>query len=335
MPTRAALVLLSGPLVLGGCSRDLLPTVNVISVSRIGDVLGEVRRQVSLYEWQVNYWHEQPDEDPAKIAAAARGPYRCGNGRIDFDVRSVKLDLTTTLDKTLSGSAGITASPGSPVASVGGTGSLGHQVRNTQELEFTMWPLADRTYRRGDTPTPGVEPEPIADALLNLRASLLASATVPGVCVYDYDYRKPDAEAGNKYTLGLEVTDSKEAGVDLKLTLLDLGVKYLSNTATGNTLTVAFVQRDIPDRAIAIGADGLPLPLRAVQPGRPHRGPTVAGGDPNPGAAERIPGHFGAVTAPWDPRTGEAGLLRVSPTEKRLFVPSPVPPVTSPGAPGE
>jgi hypothetical protein len=222
--------------LLVGCATGL-PAVNAIPADRIDQVLGEIKRQVSIYETRTGYLRLHPDADTAMTEARKAG-FRCGSGLVDFELVSVKMELTTTTDKSYGGSIGfkVPVSPGS----VGGSVSGSREIEDTQELVFPLYnaPVKTGYVYSGDNS----KPSPISDALLNLRRSLILGATKPGVCFYTYDYRDPKSDEGGTYKLGLTVTDDAKAGIEVELGPVAAGGGGEVKSATGNTLTVSFRQ---------------------------------------------------------------------------------------------
>ncbi len=234
-------------LLISGCAVNKTPPINAITSDRIYQVEAEIKRQISVYEAEANAAYLHPETDPARQAAAASG-FVCGEGKIDFDVESVTLDLTTTVDTTASGSLGLTIPVIGPAGTIGPSGSLSRDVTNTQEISLPLYPAQNRNY----VASPDAAPAPIADALFGLREALIKGATLQSVCFWDYNFKAPSTDKGGTYKLGLTITDDGKGGIDIKLAIVDFGANFEHKSATGNTITVSFQQRDIPKKAPSI-----------------------------------------------------------------------------------
>jgi hypothetical protein len=114
----------------------------------------------------------------AKVPAGPREDFWCGRGNIDFDISSVKAQLTTTVETVKN--AGIKAKIPFKAIEVDPSGSRKTDVTNTQELNYNLWPLARDQHV--ELPKGDLETAPIAKVLMSLRDALIASAkkTAPG-----------------------------------------------------------------------------------------------------------------------------------------------------------
>src|SRR5258708_452004 len=95
-----------GALSASSCSNRPAP-VNAIGYSEIQKVVGEAKRQISIYQGRVNALRRDPASDSALTAAQHAG-FVCSKGLIDFDIASVALDLTATTDTPTSAPLGLT-----------------------------------------------------------------------------------------------------------------------------------------------------------------------------------------------------------------------------------
>lgn len=228
-------------LLLHGCATQTgLPEVNAIPIDRTDVVVAEVKRQVSLYQYKVLELKQHPEQDTA-LVEAKRKKFVCGDGEVDFDLTSVLMTLTTTNSTGASGTvgAGFALSPGN---SIGPSLTASRTVDNTQELDFTLYPIPVEptfTYTSEDTRSA------ISEALLNLRTSLIRGATYPGACLATYNWRDVKTDKGGSFKLGLTVTSDVKGGVDIKLAPVSANVSGEAKSVTGNTLTVSFQQAGI------------------------------------------------------------------------------------------
>jgi hypothetical protein len=229
-------------LLLGGCAtRTGLPEVNAIPIDRTDVVVAEVKRQVSLYQYKVLELKQHPNEDGA-LVKAKRKKFVCGDGEVDFDLTSVLMTLTTTASTSASGTVGANLPIVAPGQSIGPSLTVSRNVDNTQELNFTLYPIPVKpnfTYTSKDSRSA------ISDALFNLRTSLIRGATFPGACLATYNWRDVKTDKGGSFKLGLTVTSDVKGGVDIKLAPVSANVSGEAKSVTGNTLTVMFQQTGI------------------------------------------------------------------------------------------
>ena len=233
---RAALALAASGLV--GCSQPS-PPVNAISVPVISKVLGEIKREVSVYQSWANNWRMDPGHDPADVLNLH---FVCGKGKVDFNIVSVAAELTATSEQSIGGSLGVTVPVVGPTGSIGPSAGTSRDVNNTQTMNFTLYPIDNPSFRMSNQDG---KPAPIAEALRDLRTALIKGATSDGLCMYDYNHADPKSDKGHSYVLGLTVTDDTKGGVDIKLAIVSFSFNGETKSVTGNTLTVTFQQRDI------------------------------------------------------------------------------------------
>ncbi|WP_157089446.1 hypothetical protein [Bosea sp. WAO] len=218
----AALLLLCS---IGGCANEFAAR-EAITADQIQRVVDDLKRQVSIY---VAYQNSREGRQRL-VEQSSTNP--CGNGLIDFDIKSVKITLLMTTEK--SGSLGLDVAP-IPVggATLGGGFSFSSSRADTQELTFSASPLKNSNFRY--VGQENVETAPIAGALINLRDSLIKSSKVENRICFQ------TSNADNTFKLG--VTLSSKFGADGTLGVAPLAVTASGETkgSTGNTLVVTFV----------------------------------------------------------------------------------------------
>jgi hypothetical protein len=223
-----------------GCSTTP-PKKQALDTAAITVVQAEIKRQVGIYMQAV-----------ASEPAVHGDPkdFWCGTGNINFDISTVKAELTTTIETIRN--AGITAKI--PIHAVTIDPSIGAStdVTNTQVLDYNLWPLDfGRQSLPKSMPTPEEKQSaPIAQVLLSLREALINSAkrtdpNKPQPCFTDYNPDKPAADAGNTFKLGLSFVNDVTKKFEISVWVLDLTAGTETKGTTGNTLTVSFVQRDL------------------------------------------------------------------------------------------
>jgi hypothetical protein len=218
------------------------PVRQALDKDAIAKVQAEIKQEVGMYL--------AATATPDKIALGQPSDFWCGRGNIDFDVSSVKAQLTTTVETTKN--AGIKAKIPFKAIEVDPSGSVKTDVTNTQELDYTLWPLASDQQPSFPIPTPeDLDKAPIAKALLALREALINSArkTSPGpqACFTDYNPAKPSDDPGNSFKLGLSFVNDVTGGFELTVWVLDFTATTETKGTTGNTLTVSFAQRGTQD----------------------------------------------------------------------------------------
>ncbi len=240
----------------------------VVDISTIPQIQADLKRQIGVYIAAVAARQADLKTHPADQAT-----YWCGNGSLDFQITSVKLDLTTSLDKsdTISGSATVPLVTGSVGPSVSGASD----VANSQELTFTEYafnPAAQPDEVRHLSFTDkDLASAPIAQSLLGLRNGLIAAARKspmgakgPQACfagvpietlLKDADPAKAGAaDSGNSFKLGVTITNSASEGIMLKLGVVSLGNTFSQKMVASNSITVGFKAVRYPAPAIAAPA---------------------------------------------------------------------------------
>jgi hypothetical protein len=226
-------------LALAGCCTTA-PLRQALDADAIGKVQGEIKRQVGVYI------RAAQTADPA-----ATGEFWCGSGKLDFDISTVKAELTTTIENISSGNLALKI----PVSAVtlGPSGGVKRDVTNTEVLDYNLWPLATARQNPdllGQAVTQDeLKGAPVAQVLLALRHALILSAQKsqpgPQACFTDYIPDKPASDAGNTFKIGLTMVSDTTGGLEIKVGIIDLTASQESKGTTGNTLTVAFVQRGL------------------------------------------------------------------------------------------
>lgn len=241
---------------IAGCAEQ--QPVQAIDLPAISAVQAEIKRQVAVYLAAAqNPPTVKIEGVDTPISRLKPSDWWCGSGKIDFDISSIKAELTTTLDNN----AGATASFTVPVnlVTLGPSGSHTTDETSTQLLTYNLWPtrlqnpaVVARTPSQSE-----IDAAPIAKVLLSLRDALVLSAMKvdysgpkpkarpPQACFSDYNPDKPSTDAGNSYKLGLSITNDTKAGLSVKVAILSFSATGESKSTTGNTLTVSFVQQGI------------------------------------------------------------------------------------------
>ncbi|HVI04884.1 MAG TPA: hypothetical protein VM711_02165 [Sphingomicrobium sp.] len=232
-----------GALLLAGC-QTMPPQKLALNAEALEKVQANIKQEVGIYLANVaNASKQRPD--PSQ--------FWCGSGDIDFDISSVKADLTVT-NETIK-SAGITAKIPSTAVTIGPSGKATGDATNTQELIYNLWPLHSDQQSVPftddmDLSNPAMANRaPIAYTLWQLRKALIESAKKtaagPQACFTDYNPANPAGDAGNTARLGLSFVSDQSAGLEFSVSVLDITDSIESKGTTGNTLTVSFVQRDL------------------------------------------------------------------------------------------
>lgn len=226
-----------GSLSMAGCV-TAPPKKQALDVDAIRAVQAEIKRQVGVYLLSAAAKPTSKPED-----------FWCGTGNIDFDISTIKAQLTTSIEKI--DNAGLKLQIPWSAVTIGPSGSIKGDATNTQELNYNIWPLEfSRQIALKATSISDQKPAPIAEVLLSLRDALINSAKKsssksPQACFTDYNPDKPAADAGNTFKLGLSYTTDTTGGLEIKVGILDFNATTEWKGTTGNTLTVSFVQRGL------------------------------------------------------------------------------------------
>jgi hypothetical protein len=232
---RAAVLLM--PALLGACCATP-PPKQALDSKAIEKVQAEIKRQIGIYMLA-----------PAPNAGDSAN-YWCGKGAINFDIASIKAELTTTIE-TINGGGLKLKIPVSAVT-IGPSASAKMDTTNTQTLTYNLWPVAlgEQLSTLGAPSQADIDGAPIAKVLLALRDAIIESAKKgvgkgPQPCFADYNPQKPSSDAGNTFKLGLTFVTDTTGGIDVSVGVLDLNASTEMKGTTGNTLTIAFVQRGL------------------------------------------------------------------------------------------
>ncbi|MBN8994316.1 MAG: hypothetical protein J0H94_03755 [Rhizobiales bacterium] len=218
----------------------------------------DVKRQVQIYQDYVGYLVAHPSEDRDKQEAANRG-FWCGKGSIDFEISSIKFDLTATTSTTATASAGATlpiVGAGVP-GSIAPSGQLSHAATNKQQLVFTVFPVAHTAVLSWPI---DISKAQIAVALIGLRKALIDAATYSNAaCMADYNIQKREP-TDQTFVMAIEVSDGGQAGFNVTLGVVKAGLTGEAKSVSGNTITVAFRQIGVTKTTLPGGGIGIRYP---------------------------------------------------------------------------
>ncbi|WP_143348479.1 hypothetical protein [Ensifer adhaerens] len=158
----------------------------------------------------------------------------CGNGLIDFDIKSVKLEVLTTLESSIDGGVEVGPVVSGAATWSGGLGA-GRTISNTQELVLAVDALPNRSFVYAGREN--IESAPIAGTLINLRDALIKAGELQNRICFK---TTKDADDGNTYKIALSIEDRGGGNIALGLAPLGVSLSGETKSTTGNTLTVSF-----------------------------------------------------------------------------------------------
>lgn len=213
---------LSSALFLSGC---LTSGRNVI----VGKVSAEdVMRQIKFEVLQYNeYAQSHKDDAPLKNAC---------KGKLDLEISSVKIVLTTVTDDKAKTTVGASVPIGT-FATASPSLGLSSELKNTQTVSFTIFPTASDSSIAQAPPKDKWEGLPIKASLQQFRESLLRASDQPPCFTLEHPDQKPQ---DNSYQAAFVVTKSVEPGATLKFLIFSLGASASTQQEASNTITVTF-----------------------------------------------------------------------------------------------
>jgi hypothetical protein len=194
-------------------------------------VLLRIKQEVGLFQSQSAAWHADIKNRLQKTGITPR----CGNGDINFNIRSVKMEFATVLDRKESGEIGLKIPFGPAGANSAGPDFKGSfDTKGTNTLDYTYYV----------PPSPGeidqaassiIAPAAvIAPTLAALRDGLVrATAQLP--CMKD----TPD-DKDNTFTFSVEITRDANPSVGFNFYIVSASAAYDSSRSRSNTITVTF-----------------------------------------------------------------------------------------------
>lgn len=255
----APLLLLS----LAGCGVQQPP----IDIAAISAVQNKIKQQLLVYmlaaeKRPIKVRLDGPDGPETNLRDLTpeqrRKYFWCGDGSIDYDIKSIKAQLQTSLVQSVGGSIGFTVPV--PIAP-SGTFSFTRQAMNSQTLDFTQWAIpygmqSDALHNEPPPTDEEIRAAPIALVLLNLRYAQIGAALKvdpltglnrngPEACLTNFNLAKPSEDPKNTFTLALTVSVQANGSVSVGVAAAKIGVSGGGSTTTGHTLTVTFAQRDL------------------------------------------------------------------------------------------
>ena len=244
-------------LSLAGCAGA--PPLRPIDIDEIGTVQGIIKQQVGIY---IAATHP-PADKPVTVVINGESKrvselkFYCGNGNIDFDIKSIAVNLTTAIDRTRGVQFGVTVPAGR--TTVGAEHKQSTETTNSQALSYTLWPLPYEEQEpalRHQIPTDqDIVKAELARVLLDLRNSLIVAATrfdysrpdqaakPLQACFSDYDPVQPGSTPGNTFTLSLNIGKDSSHALTVTVGAVTLGPNRDAKASSGQSITVTFVQR--------------------------------------------------------------------------------------------
>jgi len=161
----------------------------------------------------------------------------CGNGLVSYDVTSVKFELVTTTEGTVT--AGINASkiPVGTIATLDVGASQSRVTSDSQTLAFTDEVQLSPKYvgYYGGS----MDDSPIAKVLATMAETAIAGANQPSNICF-----KSKAGDGNSYKIAISVSDDGKGNIGVGLAPAALTASGELKSTTGNTVTVSFGPHD-------------------------------------------------------------------------------------------
>lgn len=205
------------------CGCNATTPVNEGDPASISSVVTAIKNDVAKYqEFAAMAKQEKPRANTCK-------------GKIDFDIQSIKVSLTTQTDYSVTGSGGATLPVGN--LTFGPSGSITRSAKGTQVLTFNLYPrIPDAKELVGDIDG---KTYPIAATLQKLRSELLEASDLSDNCM-SLQAADPSKTENSTFSFGFAVTNSGSASGTLKFVIFSLGASGSVQKQAGNTITVAF-----------------------------------------------------------------------------------------------
>jgi hypothetical protein len=232
---------------LSACGTFNEPTLKPIPVSEVAKVQNDIRDQVGAYMAKVMYDRETTTRAGGSKKHRLRAPPQdikdtCP-GTVDFDIKSIKVKLTTSDEVAFDAGVALTLK--------GAKGDTGYDKSSdksaTGELDYTVFPIPteyqDTRNLRARYPAPvDIGKRPLAQALVNLREGLTKTAQ-EAPCFSDYTLSDPTQDAGHSFVLGL--TDNGDSKASLGI--LFFSASDEDKSGSGQSITVSFAQTGLDD----------------------------------------------------------------------------------------
>ncbi|MDX8521112.1 hypothetical protein [Mesorhizobium dulcispinae] len=219
-------------LVAQGCASASFRDLKPISQTDIYKVVAEVKRQISIY----TAYQRSPFGYPSVIANSRTKV--CGNGLLGFDLVSVKMELLSTSEGTVS--AGVALSP-VPVGSAAVGGNVGASQVTTDSQVLLIQEEVSPSSKPVDYQPGALEKAPIAKAMVNLWSAALQSGDDSSDICLKLKQGSTDA---NTFKMSINVVKDVNGKVSVSLAPVTLTGGGEFKSTTGNTITVKFEPHD-------------------------------------------------------------------------------------------
>lgn len=236
--------------MLGSCLWDERPAkIETVSVS---EVQSEIKYQVGVYMLAAQL---PVFVNINKIPTVVSGNpefFWCGDGSLNFDIASIKVELRASVDTTAGATVGLSIPV--PLITVGPSLSLKGEGKNETTYDYQIWPVdfAEQTdFKQTSLASDAVGKSAIAQALLSLRQGMVEAALnvdpstgsrrPPQPCFTAFNPNDPKAELGDTVKFALDFTRTVNGSVTIKIAALSVGPSASQVSVTGHTLTAVFV----------------------------------------------------------------------------------------------
>ncbi|RUV02405.1 MAG: hypothetical protein E5Y88_24530 [Mesorhizobium sp.] len=218
--------------VVQGCASTSFKDLKPISQTDIYKVIAEVKRQLGVY----TAYQRSPLGYPSVIANSRTKV--CGNGLLGFDIVSVKMELLSTSEGTVS--AGVAVSP-VPVGGGAVGGSVGASQVTTDSQVLLIQEEVSLSSKALDYQPGALENAPIAKAMVNLwSAALQSGGDASDICLK----LKQGSTDANTFKMSINVVKGINGKVSVGLAPVTLTGGGEFKGTTGNTITVKFEPHD-------------------------------------------------------------------------------------------
>lgn len=168
-------------------------------------------------------------------------------GQVEFAIRSLKISVTTSIDRTQSASAGLQVPIDVVTLDAGGSGS--RLLNDTITTTLVIWPItapsnsllddeteAQQRLTAVPPPSPDFSGTPISDALNQLRNDLIQTSDTPPC--FDFGREEQD---DNVVKWAFSVSDKMQGTAKLSLLLFSVGAEASATTTFANTIEATFI----------------------------------------------------------------------------------------------
>jgi len=190
-----------------------------------------VKQEVGLFQARSAEWHAGIRADLQRQGISPK----CGSGDINFNIKSVRMEFATVIDRTTSGEIGLKVPFGpAAVGNIGPDFKGSFDYKGTNTLDYTYY-VPGSPGAVDPTSSQAIAASSVISPTLSALRTGLVRATAQLPCMSDTPKDKDDT-----FTFSVELTRDANPNVGFNFYIVSASAGVKTSNARTNTITVTF-----------------------------------------------------------------------------------------------